>query len=1190
VESPLPTKDPQIPASRRSWTRERLTRWLRAIPGVGRIRALRPGADAQVGVLVDAFAAFATLDGELSPTEGDLILDLLRSAFPQVDHGWLGRRLQRAVRNPRPLQSLALELKGGYSDANKLSLGLQLFTLVDAAGRSERNRASFEVFMRRLGRPDYGAAIMREMRGDADDPHSADLPFERLIFGREGADVILPPAAQDHEFRVYRADDLFLVRNTGQAPLWIRGRSVEYGSFLRMRERQPLVVPGWTLSFEDLTFFLDVKRTGNAPSIYIQGGEAGLTAERVLGRHSLLRVRFGLEAEVQALRNTDIHAGSRGPLKKGDVVICRNHERLGDESGFSLSINELRRKATQSGRRFRLAGDRQEYLVSNDASALSSGDLLLGPKLSPKTVLFIRYDAQRSEGELQIRESNGPIQVDGVPVRGTATLRDGSLIRLSGSQAVRCRFSEGFLDEERTLIESLRVEDLVHDFAPGVRALDHINFEVKRGEMLCIIGPSGSGKSTLLAVLSGQREPTRGKVKLNGFSLYERCEQLVPFIAHMPQEEALNPQLTVREHLRHAVTIRRPALSLAEHERRVDSMLAELGLQSIARRRVGTQGDKTISGGERSRLNLGVDLGSRAEVFLFDEPISGLSSKDSEHVAETLRSLAREKIVIASLHRPGAPVLRLFDKVILLDSGGRLAYFGTTAGMVGYFRDACEELGIVHPSVAAKSPLGADFVFDILETPLSAIGGGSNTGAARRFPSSYWQERFESADLMRALQSTGGPGSRLGDPSADEHLPLPPRPARRFHAVIAVFATHFLRSLLSKTRNRGTIYSTFLEAPVLAALISITLRSSPSGPYQFSTALHIPAYLFLSATVAMFLGLTNSATEILRDRPILRRERNCQPGAASYVSAKFAALGLVAAGQCLIYLIVGNYFLDIVGMLLYHWMWMTLTAWTGTAMALVVSSLVKTERAALTTVPLLLVPQMLLAGALVPYKEMNRGLFQNASNIRERGGVPAPAVLMPLRYAYEALIVCQAVDNPFELERIRLQQRIDRARQRETPMTPSEAESFEVAKEGLHCLLAAGASNPSEAEDLVTRIRHTATWGTRFEMETMKVWPENDPDAEPASSFFVNERVDLLVREAETYRNDYRSKDRRVVFNALHKPLPWASSRPGPTEKYVEPNDEVDTRKYCGSILLAIILACIITSTMAISHQNKQTS
>lgn len=1182
-------KPPLKDSRNAAFVRERVLRWLRAIPGVGRLRALRPGADAQVGVLVDAFAAFATLDGALSPLEADLILDMLRSAFPEVDHGWLARRLQRTVRNPQPLQGLAAELKDIYDDSGKVALGLQLFTLVDAAGRSERNRASFEVFMRRLGRPECGSAILREMRGETDEPGGVDLPFERLVFGRDGADVILPPAAVDHEFRVYRAGDLVLVRNTGASPLWIRGRSVETGSFLRMRERQPLVVPGWTLSYEDLMFFLDVKRTGNAPAIYLEAGEAGLTAERTIGRQSALRVRFGLDAVVEALRDTDLHAGSRGPLKKGEIVTCRNHERLGDESGFSLSINELRRKATQSGRRFRLAGDRQEYLVSNDASALSSGDLLLGPKLSPKTVLFIRYDAQRAEGELQIRESNGPLLVDGIPVRLSATLKDGSLIRLSGSQSVRCRFSEGFLDEERTLIEALKVEDLIHDFGPDARALDHINFEVKRGEMLCIIGPSGSGKSTLLAVLSGQREPTRGQVTLNGISLYERREQLVPFIAHMPQEEALSPQLTVREHLRHAVTIRRPALSLAEHERRVDSMLAELGLQSIARRQVGSPGDKTISGGERSRLNLGVDLGSRAEVFLFDEPISGLSSKDSEHVAETLRSLAREKIVIASLHRPGAPVLRLFDKVLLLDSGGRLAYFGTPAAMVGYFRDACEELGITHPSITAKSPLGADFVFDVLETPLNAIGGGSNTGAARRFPSSFWQERFESADLMQALQTTGGPISRLGETKAEEHLPVPPKPTRRLRAVIAVFATHFLRSLLSKLRNRGTIYSTCLEAPLLAALVSITLRSSPKGQYEFATALHIPAYLFLSATVAMFLGLTNSATEVLRDRPILRRERNCQPGAASYVTAKFAALGLVAAIQCFAYLVVGNHFLEIEGMLFYHWIWMTLTAMTGTGMALVVSSIVKTERAALTSVPLLLVPQMLLAGALVPYREMNRGLFHGAKELRERGGVPVPAAVMPLRYAYEAMVVAQAVRNPFEVERIRLQRKIDRVRRLEAPMDAEAAERFELTKEGLRRLLAAGASTKEEAADLVARIRRISSSGTRMEVETMKVWPDNDPKARPASEFFVNERIDLIVREAETFRNDYRNKERRIVFHALKKPLPWAAEEAQPASLFVEPEGDVETQKYCGFMLVTVIFGCGIASTLIISRQNRMT-
>ncbi|MBC7980272.1 MAG: ABC transporter ATP-binding protein, partial [Armatimonadetes bacterium] len=635
-ESDAMGEDGTLPKRKFFWNTD-VTGWL---PGSGRFGRLGKRSEGQVGALVDAFAAFATLDDVLSAVEADLILDMLRSAFPEVDHAWLTRRLRRAVKSPKPLQGLATELRKSLDETGKLAVGLQLFTLVDAAGRSERSRASFEIFMRRLGKPEVGAAILREMRGEGKE---VELPFERLVFGGKDADVILPPAAVGQEFRVYRVGDLVLLRNTGETALWVRGKSLATGAFLRVRERQELVVPGWLMTHDDLRFFLDVRKMGNMPSIYLEAGEEGLIAERTRARGSKLRVKFGLEAEVEVLADTDLHVGSKGPLKQGDLVHCRNHERIGGASGFSLTVNELRKKALQSGRRFRLAAEQQEYLVSNDGSALGSGDLLLGAKLAPKTVLFIRYDDEGAKGQLEIREAGGPVLVDGLPVRQRAALRDGSLIRLSGSQAVRCRFSEGFLDEERTQIEALDVEGLVHDFGKNSRALDQVNFEVRRGEMLCIIGPSGSGKSTLLAVLSGQRRPTRGRVNLNGISLYDRRDRLVPFIAHMPQEEALNPQLTVREHLRHGVMVRRPGLVLAEHERRVDSMLAELGLQRIARRRVGSPGEKTISGGERSRLNLGVDLGSRAEVFLFDEPISGLSSKDSEHVAETLRALARSE-------------------------------------------------------------------------------------------------------------------------------------------------------------------------------------------------------------------------------------------------------------------------------------------------------------------------------------------------------------------------------------------------------------------------------------------------------------------------------------------------------------------------------------------------------------------
>ena len=1153
-ETPEPRKGP----GRRTW-------WARRRPaGASSSRVL--------GLLVDAFAGFATIDGRLDADEADLILDLLRSAFPEADHSWLARRVQRAVREQKPLARTALDLRELLDDPQKMAVGLQLYTLVDAVGRSESSRSSFEIFLRRLGRPDHARQILAEMAGEDPGEHPG---FERVVFGAgDAADVELPAEAAGHAFRVYRAADLVLVRNTGEHPLWVRGRSLDSGAYLRLRERQQIVLPGWTLTAEDLVSFLNVKLTGKTAAIFLASTDEGLSSERARSRQSEVRIRFGLKAEIEALKPTQFVIEGIGPLVPGKPVFCDHHQRLSDPTGVSITLDALRRRRVEAGGRFRLEPDQRDFRVSNDTSVLESGDMLLAPGFAPRVVLRIRFDSERRTGDLFVREAEGSITADGVPVKTSAPLRDGTIIRLSRTQALRCRFSEGIIDEERNLIEALKVQDLIHQFIPGVRALDNVNFEVGRGEMMCIIGPSGSGKSTLLSVLAGQLEPTRGRVRLNESSLYQNRLELIRFIGYMPQEEALNPQLTVREHLRQATTIRRPFLSTEEIERRADGILAELGLQAIARRRVGSPGEKTLSGGERSRLNLGLDLGSAAEVFLFDEPISGLSSKDSEHVAETLRSLARDKIVIASLHRPGATVMNLFDKVLLLDTGGRVAFFGSPAAMIAYFRETADELGISHPAIAANIPLGADFVFDVLETPLAQIGGGQNPSAARRFPPNFWQERFESESLVHALGDTAPP-TRIE--ALDASLPSVHAAigfVRRVKRAWAQFATHFQRSLFSKLRNRGTLYSTLLEAPLLAMLIGVTLRSSKEGAYEFPTALHVPAYLFLSATVAMFLGLTNSATEILRDRPVLRRERNCRANPLLYVAAKFCALGLVAAAQCFVYTVIGHFLLEIRGTVPSQWLWMTLTACTGTGLALLVSSSVKTERAALTAVPLLLVPQMLLAGALVPFREMNRGLFENSGIERERGGVPVPSDFMPLRHAYEAMVVTQATRNPYELERIRIQRRVDAIKDMPSPLEPGVEERLQLMLQALVKLGGANAATARDAEDLAERITNLARGGTRLEIDSLKVRTK-DPRARPITEFFVNDRIDLMVREAETFRLDYRNEDKpRHIFLALKKPVA---------------RDWVDTVDYDSAILILVILGTGLATSAVLGIQNRRT-
>lgn len=1118
------------------------------MPGFRRIRPAAPSGIRYAGTLVDVFASFLSLDNRVDRAEAEVALDLLRHAFPEADHRWLARRLHRALEKPQSPAELARSLSKELNEAETVSLGLQLYLLVIVSSSAFRGQNAFTQVMQGLGAATVSKAILAEMN-DEDQP--APLPFEKISFSaHQNADVILPDSLAGYSFHAYRSQDITLIRNCGDRPIWISGSSLEPAQVHRLRAHQNIGLPDWTLSSDDITFFLNASRTGHRQSLFLNENGSTLTAERTRSRLSTVKLDFGLNVMVEALGKTEISLQSGKAITPGTTYRLPVSEKLLLAGGAEASLESLRKQAIETGSRFKMDAGRQECIVSNDPSALRRGDVLLSSGLARRAVLKINYNAQTAEGNLSILSAERTVLVNGQPVRSSCKLVDGSLIRISANQAVRCRFSEGLLDEERAVIRTLGVENLHHRFGGDKIILNNVSFSVKRGEMLCIMGPSGSGKSTLLSALAGHLRPNRGKIRLNGISLYDHRSKLAPFIASMPQEEALNPQLTVRQHLVHACTVRRPHLSSNEHFKRVESILAELALQPLARRRVGSAEEKTLSGGERSRLNLGLDLGSAAEIFLFDEPISGLSSKDSEHVTETLHTLSRDNIVIASMHRPGARVLRMFDKVLMLDQEGRVAFFGSPLAMSRYFYDACKDLNVLPPARLKNQEPGhidADFVFDVLETPLHGRASREG-GGVRRFPSTFWQERFEGSQLMDEVAKGESPElSNLGDLVLnDDHMTVPTRTRRQRGAEwIRLFRTHLYRSLISKFRNRGTIYSILLESPLLALLIGATLRASPDGPYEFSSALHLPVYLFLTVTIGMFLGLTNSATEILRDSPLLRRERNCRTGTFLYVSAKFIALSAPALLQCGIYTWLGHMMLDIHGMFLMHWGWMTLTALCGTAMALTISSIVITERAALSSVPLLLVPQILLAGALVPFGEMNRGLFQGGDKGREQGSEPIPARFMPLRYAYEGMMVTQATENPFEQQRRKIQAAIDRLKERshtqlagnaDAPLTADQSQRLKILTEALTRLMASEAASSLEASKLASSMVEA---GRRKSMDALLSIPPYPDDetvpAKPAKDFFVNNRTDLLVGKAEIDRMDYRKMTNRSIFLAERK-------------------------------------------------------
>jgi ABC-type multidrug transport system ATPase subunit len=1123
-------------------------RWLNQLPGIKRLRPAAPSGVKYAGNLVDVFASFVSLDNQVDRSEAEVALDLLRHAFPEADHRWLARRLHRALANPQSLAKLIVSLGKELNQDEIVSLGLQLYLLVIASHSASRGQHAFTQVMDGLGAKAAADAILAEMNGE---DNAEPLPFDKIAFTTElDASVVMPERLSDYSLCAYRSQDIILIRNSGNHTVWISGSALEPGQILRLRSHQSIELPDWTITFDDIVFFLNASRTGHRQSLYLNENDSSLSAERARSRTSTVKLDFGLNVRVEALTETDLCLESGERIIPGKVYTRPVSEKLILAGEAETSLESLRKQAMKAGSRFKMDAGRQECLVSNDPSALKRGDVLLSSGLARRAVLKINYNAQTAEGNLTIISAERTVLVNGQPVRSDAKLVDGSLIRISANQAVRCRFSESILDEERAVIRSVDVENLNHRFGSDKTVLNNVSFSIKRGEMLCIMGPSGSGKSTLLAALAGHLKPNRGAVRLNGVSLYDHRKRLAPFIACMPQEEALNPQLTVRQHLIHACTVRRPHLSSAEHFKRVESILAELALQPLAQRRVGSAGEKTLSGGERSRLNLGLDLGSAAEIFLFDEPISGLSSKDSEHVAETLKTLSRDNIVVASLHRPGARVLRMFDKVLMLDQEGRVAFYGTPMAMSQYFHEACDDLSITPPTKLRSQnsrAIDADFAFDILETPLHR-GAGRESGGARRFSSTFWQERFEGSQLIDEVSRGQSPEQSNLDEVilSDDHMAMPTRTRRQRGAEwIRLFRTHLYRSLISKFRNRGTVYSILLESPLLALLIGATLRASPDGAYEFSSSLHLPVYLFLTATIGMFLGLTNSATEILRDSPLLRRERNYRPGTLLYVGAKFISLSIPALFQCGIYTWIGHSMLDIHGMFLIHWSWMTLIALCGTAMALTISSIVATERAALSSIPLLLVPQILLAGALVSFEEMNRGLFHGADVARGQGAEPIPARIMPLRYAYEGMMVTQATENSFEKQRRKIQADIDPLKQRVNDqlagiesqgITTKESERLKILTESLTRLMASEGMTATDSLDLSWAITHA---GRRKNIEALLAIPPYPEDTtlntKPVRDFFVNNRTDLLISKAEIDRVDYRKSKKRNVFLAERK-------------------------------------------------------
>ncbi len=521
----------------------------------------------------------------------------------------------------------------------------------------------------------------------------------------------------------------------------------------------------------------------------------------------------------------------------------------------------------------------------------------------------------------------------------------------------------------------------------GDNGMHNFSFTLQSGELVAIMGGSGVGKSTLLSLLNGTVRPQEGSITVNGHDISEPAAAAL--IGYVPQDDLLVEELTVYQNLWYTAKLCFSTLDDAAIDRKVLSVLEQLGLDAARDLKVGSPINKYISGGQRKRLNIALELIREPAILFLDEPTSGLSSSDTEKVINLLKEqTGKGRLIVVNIHQPSSDVYKLFDRLWLLDKGGYPVFDGNPIDAVGWFKtaagyaditSACPVCGNVNPEVM----LGI-----IEEKTLDT--SGHQTGERKVSPQD-WHERY-----LAARAEMPEP-KRTEVPHTEQHRP-------GGWAQMGIFLS---RNLKAKLTDLQYILVTLLEAPVLALICGLLTHYAPlGGTYTVMENKNLVSYFFMAIIVSIFLGMSASAEEIFKDRALLKREKFLHLSYASYIWSKLIFVAGVCLLQTLFFLAVGN---TLMGIHFNFWMWWAVlftAAFLSGIIGLLLSQCLSSIVTIYITIPVLLIPQILLCGLVVRFDDLNPG--------SETGNVPLIGEVIPSRWAFEAIAVSSFTDNPYE--------------------------------------------------------------------------------------------------------------------------------------------------------------------------------
>lgn len=571
-------------------------------------------------------------------------------------------------------------------------------------------------------------------------------------------------------------------------------------------------------------------------------------------------------------------------------------------------------------------------------------------------LLISKYHARfiRTARELLIEDagSTNGVFLNGARVTGRRPVQSQDIIQI-GPFVLKADPIIGvsvFDTRSETRIDAINITDQVPSLS-GVgtlKLLDGVSLAIEPNEFVGLLGPSGAGKSTLMSVLNGMKRTSAGRVFMNTLDLYQHLYSLKQSIGYVPQDDIIHRELTCYNTLYYVARLR---LSRDVPRKDIDQIINEvLEVTGLAERRHASIFQ--LSGGQRKRVSIALELITKPSVIFLDEPTSGLDPATEERIMKLFRQIAESgRTVIMTTH--AMENVHLFDKIVLL-MRGRLIFYGTPNEALTFFgaRNFIELYNKLEEPLPAQT---ADLSPEPAEaTKLEKPGHEARRNATLEADAEHWRARFAATETYERYITR--PLSRV-NPEGQA------RPAAR-HGLGAIDSVRQWATLVARyarilASDRFNLLILFGQAPIIGLMTYLAIGRHESRDFAY----------FVLALIPLWFGTSVAAREIVKERSVFKRERMVNLALLPYLCSKLFALSWIVGLQCA--LLFGTLKLLHFANLMYlpglagglgHWLTMVLTGMVGIALGLFVSALVRTSEMATSIVPLLLIPQILLCG------------------------------------------------------------------------------------------------------------------------------------------------------------------------------------------------------------------------------------